>query len=85
MDAFRLVIDHPVLGMPHAPHHHMLYFGSSGLNQEFELGKGLGGLHAIVAHPLEAFRHDVLDHAANKGLGIHRPVEIASNAMKDLF
>jgi hypothetical protein len=42
-------------------------------------------LHAIVAHPLEAFRHDVLDHAANKGLGIHRPVEIASNAMKDLF
>src|SRR3982750_1961495 len=42
------------------------------LNQPLQRGKRLGGLHAIVAYPLEAFGKHMLYHAPDKGIDLHR-------------
>jgi hypothetical protein len=49
---------------------HMLHRGQRRLDHWFELSKGLGGLHPIVAHPFEACGNDVLNHPANKRIDI---------------
>ena len=49
-----------------------LDFRQGGLNHALQLGKRLGRLHAIIAHPLEAFGKDLLYHAPDKRVDRHR-------------
>jgi hypothetical protein len=39
---------------------HMLYPGQGRLNQRFEPGKALGGLHPVIPDPFEALGHHML-------------------------
>ena len=49
-----------------------LALGQGLLNQALDLGKRLGGLHAIIPDTLKAFGKDMLDHASDEGIHIHR-------------
>ena len=46
--------------------------GQGLLNQVLDCGKRLGRLHTIIANPLKAFGKDMLDHASNEGIHVHR-------------
>jgi len=49
-----------------------LDFGQGLLNQALELGKRLRSLHAIIPDTLKAFGKDMLDHASDEGIHVHR-------------
>src|SRR5215475_15443343 len=51
---------------------HAFHLGHSFANQHLQLGKRLGRLHAVIAHPLEAFGKDMLYHAPDKRVDCHR-------------
>ena len=46
--------------------------GQGLLNQMLDRGKRLGGLHPVIANPLEALREDMLHHTPNKSVDLHR-------------
>jgi len=54
------------------PVHQALDLFQRGADYRLDLGKGLGGVHPILADTFEAFGQDVLDHAANKRLDRNR-------------
>ena len=49
-----------------------LDLGQGLLNHVPDLGKRLRGLHAVIPDPLKAFGKDMLDHASDEGIHVHR-------------
>jgi hypothetical protein len=59
-----------------------LDFGQRLLHQGLDLGKGLGGLHAVIPHPFKPLEEDRLPHATDTRRDIH-PLPLDSIRLMD--